>query len=384
METYQQYKKYTANFVDWIQKASKKVSEDFDELISDILFQFDKVGEVFLSKEIWSELSSALKSCEMAIKFRIQTSLYFDQIVRQKNLKNKPSIIEGNRAHKAFIQTLERCYERLSSLKQVSMKYNDYSSKNSKNNKNDEKSVDVSTKNIFDNFNKFSMNDEDDDNEDVNYDVECIIKDETNDKLKPVSRPEYDNLVDDLRFELMCFVVDLEKLLWGVSEAWCNLKKEKVTLISAIVTTSAAMSYAERLSALLELKYPSLNTYEKVLFAGFQDLLPADILDSFKEATTNMYAQYEKTGIFVNTPGVGYFDMNVVSMHLNAFSSAMNNKVLKLREGYFGPSYSEDIAPMRGILIDARRFLMQELQHVYNYYIYSKEKINFMRFRTTF
>jgi hypothetical protein len=80
-------------------------------------------------------------------------------------VKNKDTIEEKNRSHKAFIRKLERCYDRLSALTEVSIKYRDnYSS--TKNVKIDEdsqdKNIETISKNVFENFIKFNINDVDD------------------------------------------------------------------------------------------------------------------------------------------------------------------------------------------------------------------------------
>lgn len=152
---------------------------------------------------------------------------------------------------------------------------------------------------------------------------------------------------EDLRFQILCFIFDLEEILDIVANCWIQDKEEKLSIITVTTVTTSAILAIENLSSNLELTYPAIKEFTDLL-SIFNEYFPNDFLmKRCAEPIIKQLEYYQNSRftkhIFIKESS--FTEMMSISQILAIFRSAIpkaSNTPINMTENIFGKAYDED------------------------------------------
>ncbi|KAG7389105.1 hypothetical protein PHYPSEUDO_011083 [Phytophthora pseudosyringae] len=176
--------------------------------------------------------------------------------------------------------------------------------------------------------------------------------------------------------ELMYLFMELDELLEGVHKVFCEVKQEKRTMVEATVVVKLALDTASALTAILQLRYPSLRSAQN-MYNIVRNSSPKSfrqkILQLHERIMNELSDSYEnRDGAAKYVPGTFLIELLGVGMTLDAFSvyvPADYTQSIFFPPGVFGEAYGEDRTPTCVLIPDTNNdkvFLVQQLPLLYN------------------
>ena len=405
--TYSEYKAATSTFLDWLKQAAKlkNVVKDADRkqsiaTISGIVDRICLSGD--LEETVAVDVPKALQACIRAIRLRERASVFFAA---------GGETSDSNSGHQFFIAAMKKWYQQLQTA---------FGTSGSSEDTETEKDNEDAYANIFSSL-SMALDDDDDDDDDAGTAPSSSSASEKKQKQAEEDVSTFNDFFDeDLSLRLRCFFYDAEAVMQEVFKAWGKCRKEECTLLTATAVSMTAAKFIRSLEAQIQLRYPALEVFPDFLSVGFNNLPVAKVvremaLSSIVQYQNRLPVEFRRLPLkeltenplvsdllnsLVKQDGLAFVRGALIAMlvdvhhALSTFVRAMpsNGTQVRPREGYFGPAYSESIAPYDpskltgvskcGRLGDTMRIIGQEMPTFYNVFMYHEHNAK-MEGRTT-
>eukprot|EP01038_Epipyxis_sp_PR26KG_P009509 gene9509-12809_t len=364
VSTYKQYKDNSAKFLSWIHDASNSITRNRQPTVPEIGRIVNSLvnctNYLSLPFTLRSSFSEILNCCDVAIKLREK---------QNKAFESKASLNKEHEGHVVFVNLMKEWKKALQE-KFLPPYLEEFGTENKKKGP-PVNSVQVNGPPVNSaqngppvnsaQTNRFNVLESD-----ANAESDIIVEDdflnnilqslkyggekseENMGKASSVTHPNDFSFEEDMVLQLYCFLVDINDLCEKINETWLDVKKEKMSIITATAITTASITSVEQLANDLEMNFPTINSFD-ALDAVVREYFPQSFHNDLESSIMDQIQYYydsnrTKVKSLNLSEGSCWFDLTFCFSFLRAFTTSIPEKktLLHLKEGFFGPNYDEN------------------------------------------